>query len=601
MEIENREYKSFDYIKTPLKVTSITTMLIMAFRVFIATIPSLKVLATSSFIDTAIDVFKNGGLNRIYLPLIGIMTLVGLSWLSSMLLAFIKLRLDLKMSEVYRPAIVKKRSRLAYEHIESNETWDLISRVGEDPSLQMSKGFNNILDIVEYVVKILSLLLVIATQVWWVAIVIIAISIPLFTLASKSGKVDYEAFTEAQKHRRRADYLKEVLSSRESVEERALFGYTNSIDKMWFDKFEVARKIEFKAMKRNFIRMKSASIITAFLSMCIALVLLSPVSRGKISVGMYMSLVTATFSLVQQMSWQLSLVMQEYSKNKVYLKDLTVFSSLKEVEGADLLPDTSIQKIPFETIEFKNVYFSYPGTSRNILNGLSMKLSKDKQYAFVGKNGAGKTTITKLLTGLYDNYQGEILINGKDIRDFTQEELKAYFSVVYQDFAKYQVSIKDNVLLGNCGEIVVENEKNALVENALDSMEITEVVNNFPKGIETNLGKLTPDGMDLSGGQWQRVAIARSLVSNAPVHILDEPTASLDPISESRVYKLFGKVSKGRSTILITHRLGAARIADEILVVDEGIIIEQGSHDELIQKNGVYAEMFNAQRSWYNE
>lgn len=601
MKIVNKKYKIIDYIRIPFKIKPITVICIILLRVFVAAIPSLLVLATSSFIDSAIDIFKKGVVSRIYIPLFSIMVLVGFSWVSSMLLEFVKLRLVLGMKEEICTAVVRKRTRLAYKHIENNETWDLIARVGDNPSDQIIKGFDNLLNIIEYLVKIFGLVFLIAAQVWWVAIAIVVISVPLFALASKCGKIDYEAFSEAQKYNRRANYLTSILYSRESVEERSLFGYTNGIDKMWFERYETARKIEYKANKQNFIKMKTASIITALLSMAIALVLLSPVSIGAITVGMYMSLVTASFNLVQQMSWQLSLVMQEYVKNKIYLSDLTAFSCLEEVEGADALTEISMEDVPFESIEFKDVHFSYPGTDRKIINGLSMRLEKNKQYAFVGINGAGKTTLTKLLTGLYDNYAGEILINGKNIRNFTQQQLKAYFSVVYQDFAKYYVSLKDNVLLGSCGKKHRLDEQKELVDNALDSMEMSEVVKKMPKGIETPLGKISEGSIDLSGGQWQRVAIARTLVSNAPIHILDEPTAALDPISESNIYKLFKKVSKGKSTILITHRLGAARIADEILVIDGGDIAERGSHEELINKNGIYKEMFDAQRSWYNE
>lgn len=601
VEIESRNYRVFDYIRIPFEITPITVIIMLFLKVFVAVIPSLQVLVAASFIDTAIDIYNNGGISRIYISLFGIILLIITSWLASTILSFVKLKFNQKMNEVIRLAVIKKRSRLAYQYIENNDTWDLIARVGEDPSNNMVEGFDNLLSIMEYVVKIVSLILVLVVQVWWVAIAVFVIAVVLFKLSSICGKVDYDAFVEAEKHLRKADYLKEVISSRESVEERTLFGYTNSIDEMWFNRFETARKIQFKAMKVNFIKLKAASAITASLSMVIALVLLTPLGKDQITAGMYMSLVTASFSLVQQMSWQLSFVMQEYTKHKMYLKDFTEFSKLEEVDGADSLPDVSIQDMPFESIEFKNVYFAYPGTDRYILNGLSMKLEKGKRYAFVGKNGAGKTTITKLLTGLYDNYKGEILINGKNIRNFTGEQLKAYFSVVYQDFAKYYVSLKDNILLGNCGEIYDYDKEKALVEQALDSMEMTEDVKKLSEGIYTNIGKVSEDSVDLSGGQWQRIAIARTLISKAPICILDEPTAALDPISESRVYKLFAKISKGKSTIFITHRLGAVRIADEILVVDEGVIKERGSHEELLCKKYIYAEMFEAQRSWYNE
>jgi ATP-binding cassette subfamily B protein len=285
VKIESRNYKVWDYIGIPLKIAPITVICMGILRVIVALIPSFQVLAISKFIDTAIDIFKNVSMTRIYIPLFALMILIGFSWVSSVLFYFMRLKLDLKMNQCFRPAVVKKRSRLCYEHIENNDTWDLIARVGEDPSEQIMKGLNNLFNIVEYIVKILGLMLIIDAQVWWVAIAIVAIALPLFALASKSGKVDYEAYSESEKYRRRADYLKEVLSSRESVEERALFGYTKEIDKMWFDRYETARKIEFKAMKGNFIKMKTASIITATISMAIALVLLTPVSKGLILYG----------------------------------------------------------------------------------------------------------------------------------------------------------------------------------------------------------------------------------------------------------------------------------------------------------------------------
>lgn len=600
MIIENRKYKVADYVKIPLKIAPIHVICMILLRFFVAVLPSLLAMATSSFVDTAIDIFSNGEVFRIYPPLFKIIYLIGFSWISSTLLKFIDLKLNLRMNEVMHPAVIKKRSCLAYKHIENNETWELIARIGKDPSEQMINGLHNILDIVEYVVEITSILLLIASHVWWVSIAVVEISTPLFVLAFKSGKIDYEAFTDAEKYRRKADYLKEVLSSRENIEERALFGYTEAINKTWFDRYETARKIEYKTDKKIFIRTTTAGIITTFLSLAIALVLIVPAGNGQISVGLYMSLVTAAFNLIQKMSWQLSFVMKEYSKNKMYLIDFSAFSKLEETHGSDESPDTSVQEMIFESLEFKNVHFTYPRTDRKVLNGLSMKLERGRVYAFVGKNGAGKTTITKLLTGLYDNYEGEILVNGKNLRRFTQQQLKAYFSVVFQDFAKYYVTIMDNVILGNCGEDS-ENDEKALVENVLKSVDMTESIKKMPKGIDTPLGKLTEDGTDLSLGQWQRIAIARNLISKAPVHILDEPTASLDPISERKIYELFRKVSEGKSTILITHRLGAARIADQILVVDEGIIAECGSHDELLQKNGLYSDMFKAQRSWYDE
>lgn len=172
---------------------------------------------------------------------------------------------------------------------------------------------------------------------------------------------------------------------------------------------------------------------------------------------------------------------------------------------------------------------------------------------------------------------------------------------MYQDFAKYFINIKDNVLLGNYGERFASEEQEKRVKKVLKDMNMEDDVNLLKKGIYTLLGKLEEDGVDLSGGQWQKIVLSRTLISNAPFYILDEPTAALDPISESKLYELFSKVSTEKSMFLITHRLGAARICDEIFVIDKGTVIEHGTHEELIESKGTYAEMFEAQRSWYNE
>ena len=221
-------------------------------------------------------------------------------------------------------------------------------------------------------------------------------------------------------------------------------------------------------------------------------------------------------------------------------------------------------------------------------------LFRSKHYALVGKNGAGKSTITKLLTGLYPEYEGEIYVNGKELRSYGMSEIKTIFSVVYQDFARYAVPVRDNILLGD-----VAHMKTADIESIVKKSGIFDIVDGLKKGLDTPLGKIDEEGQEISGGQWQRIAIARSLISQAPVRILDEPTAALDPVMESRIYQEFEKLMQDKTTIFISHRLGSTKMADEILVIDGGKIAERGTHDELINRKGIYANMYKSQRSWY--
>lgn len=596
MLIQSKQYHLLDFIAIPLKNSPIQTILIFLNKVFSALLPSIQVLVTASFVDTAVEIFNgNADKNQIFLPLILIMGIISYQYLSWTLVSIVNLSLTMHLTESFRLSIVEKRSRLEYKHIEHNETWDLINRTCSDPVGRIMDGFNNIMSVLELILYITSILMIIMTQVWWAALLMIVISIPLFLIALKAGKTNYEAGKEADKHNRRANYLGTILTSRDMVEERSLFGYTKDINKKWYEKFELARKISLSVELKNFIRMKSTGILTIVISITIIAVLIPALGSGKVTIGLFMGLVSATLKLVQMISWQLSWITSQLANGKEYLKDLTTFSQLTEQDLAIELPQP-IPDLKVDSIEFQHVTFQYPGNDHCILKDCSFQLKGNLHYAFVGINGAGKTTITKLLTGMYDNYEGDILINGKNLRTFTLPQLKSIFSVVYQDFARYYIPLKDNIKIG---DIQQNNEQD--MQNAIHTIQLDDVVQNLPNGVDTWLGKIMENGIDLSGGEWQRLAIARNIYNKSLVSILDEPTAALDPIAESNLYEMFGKISVGKSTIFITHRLGAAKLADEILVIDNGRVAEQGNHNVLITKNGIYANMFESQKGWYEE
>ena len=593
MKIESREYKLRDFIKIPFAISPGLASLRMIDKIIYALIPALQVLATANFIDAATGIF-NGQVegSKIIFPLVCILLLIAHQYITFALMDLVKSKMDINLTEAFRTAVVEKRAMLEYRHVENNDTWDLIERVGKDPAVRLGGGFDILLRMGDMVIRISSVLLILVAQVWWVALVIMCFSVPLLLLAVKSGKAHYDTSKEAAKHTRRAQYLQSVLTGRDNVEERSLFGYTDALNRRYYEKYLAAYQINMKAQRKRYIRQKTASLITLLLSVLIAGVLIAPLGSGEISVGMFMGFVTATFGLVQMLSWELTYITGELANNREYLRDLSSFANLSETAGAADKP--VFKGIEPQYIEFCNVSFAYPETEGLILKNLNLKLYTKKHYAFVGVNGAGKTTITKLLTGLYDNYTGDILIDGKNLRDFTQAELKAMFSIVYQDFAKYQIRLIDSIGIGNVNGVSEQD-----IVSTIETLGLADVVSKLPKGVQTPLGKIKESGIDLSGGEWQRIAIARSLISGAPIHILDEPTAALDPVAESEVYKLYAKISKGKSTIFITHRLGAARLADEIFVIEDGNVAEHGTHDELISRNGIYAEMFEAQRGWY--
>jgi len=467
-----------------------------------------------------------------------------------------------------------------------------------NPAMSVREGFGAYMQFVVVVTRIVSVLVLIVTHVWWAAIVIFAFSAPMFWLAVKAGRKTYQAARDAEKFNRRTEYIGEVLIGRDAVDERTLFGYGGNVNERWKEQYEKGRILQLKVTAKYFLITKGSTISLVLVTLGVALTLIGPVINGNLSAGMFMGIMAAVFGMVNEIGWQMGHSLEMISRSGEYMKDMTAFLELNETKGALELPDADPPE--FQSLEFRNVRFKYPTGDRYVLDGLSFNLKEGRHYSVVGKNGAGKTTIAKLLTGLYSGYEGEILINGKELREYPPSAIKAIFSVVYQDFAKYYIPLKDNIAVGDTARIDnAAGDMDEKIKSAAEQAGLDEIIKELKDGLDTPLGKILEGGQDISGGEWQHVAIARSLISRAPVKILDEPTAALDPISESRVYSDFERLMRGKTTVFISHRLGSTKLADEILVINDGKITERGTHDEIMALEGEYAEMFESQRGWY--
>jgi ATP-binding cassette subfamily B protein len=628
MKLSNKPHKTFDTLWLVFQASRICFVLHVFLSITHAIMPTAAMaLATANFVDTATAILHGSRPHDdIYLPLILLLLVLGVFTTIGAVTQLVSARISLHLQKKLKPEIVRIHAALDFKHIENADSWELISRVSRDPVKSVMDGFNAFMQFMQIIVCVASVFILIITQVWWAALIIIAFSTPMFWLSLRAGKKNYQAGRDAEKFNRRTDYLGEVLTGRDAVDERTLFGYGEAVNKRWMEQYEAGRMLQLKVNAKMFIITKGASMILALIALLVALTLISPVVSGELSAGMFMGIVAAVFGMIHQLGWQLSGSLENISKVGEYMKDLTGLIGLSA--SPDALNEPDAEPITFDSLEFRNVSFQYPSGDRLILDGLSFSLESGKHYAFVGKNGAGKTTITKLLTGLYSKYEGEIIINGKELREYPASTLKALFSVVYQDFAKYYIPMKDNIMVGDIAGASAEHRGTVLLcshvapnsthdqveantrepspcvptcrlQKAAQLVGLGETISELKYGMDTPLGKVLEDGQDISGGQWQRVAIARSLISRAPVKMLDEPTAALDPISESRVYSEFENLMQGKTTVFISHRLGSTKLADEILVIDDGKIIERGAHDELMEADGQYAEMFEAQRGWY--
>lgn len=592
MFLAKLSYKSFDAVSLAYKSAPISTSLHIILSTSHAILPVAGLaLATANFVDTATAVLQGyANQSSIYIPLaLLLLTLIligALGSVSELFLTHIRLSLKRKLN----PAIVKRHAALDFKHIENAQSWELISRVARNPAESVLDGFGGFISFARIALSVTSFFVLIVTQIWWAALVIVIFAIPMFWLSIWIGKKRYESNRDSEKFNRRTDYLEDVLTSRENIDERSLFEYGDAVAKDWQHQYEAGRILRMLVVFKTDLISKASSLVLVAIALLVALTLINPVINGDLSAGMFMGIVAAVFGIVQDLGWQLSYALERISHSGEYMKDLTAFTALSASE--DALCEADQKPMQFSALEFRNVRFKYPSGENYILDGLSFALESGKHYAFVGKNGAGKTTITKLLTGLYKDYEGEIFINGKELRQYKDGELKALFSVVYQDFARYYISLEDNICFDDF-------DKSIRMAKTLALAGLNKLVSELKNGLATPLGRIKEDGQDISGGQWQGVAIARAIISQAPIKILDEPTAALDPISESRMYQEFEKLMHGKTTIFISHRLGSTKLADEILVIDNGHIIERGTHEKLIADLGAYYTMFEAQKGWY--
>jgi len=419
--------------------------------------------------------------------------------------------------------------------------------------------------------------------------IFVFIIIPIVFMTFKGGKAIYESEKQVSFITRQMNYLSDVLSNREASAERTLFNYSDALNKRYKDAHLYRSNFNTKKLASETLRIKLCNIVMNIFIILIVVSLSRQVSNKLLSVGLFTSILGSMINLTKVISVQVSELFFEFSSHNEYVKDFKKFIELEENKEVF---NHKYEKLKFESLQIKNLYFKYKDSKDYIIKGLNLYLEKGKSYSLVGLNGAGKTTLIKILIGLYRDFEGEILVNGKNIKLYNFNELGRMFSIVSQDYAKYYVSLKDNIAFG---------DHEADINSVIKKLELSDLISDLPNGENSYLGKVYGNGIDISGGQWQRIAIARALYKDAPFIILDEPTSSLSPTAESKIYSNFSKIAKDKTLLMISHRLGSTKISDEIIVLNCGTIAEQGSHEELMRKDNIYAKLFNKQREMYYE
>jgi ATP-binding cassette subfamily B protein len=393
--------------------------------------------------------------------------------------------------------------------------------------------------------------------------------------------------------RRQLDYLRVLSASKEGAKELKLYGLSKFFTHL-FSQLSLGIYQENVALaKRRLLASSMLSLLSTIGYYGSFAFVVYRTATGALTIGQLTFLAGAIAGASSNIQMIFSLF-SSIADQSLFLTDL--FEFFKVRPKIQSKPDALPAPRPIQQgFEFVNVSFSYPGSSRLVLDNLNFRLEPGERIALIGENGQGKTTIVKLLTRLYDPSAGKILLDGVDLREYSIEDLCSQIGVIFQDFMRYEMTAWDNIAVGR----IQEHQNIAKIQVAAEKSLANGVIQRLPLRYEQMLGRRFEGGVDLSGGEWQKLALARAYLRDAQLLILDEPTASLDARSEYAVFQRFAELTTSKMALLISHRFSTVRMSDRILVLDNGKIAEQGSHKQLVALGGLYSGMFDLQAACY--
>lgn len=549
-------------------------VLILLESIISALTDPLIIYATKLSVDSIVG-FVSGGAD--VKPVIFLVLLFAWKELSKFFRNILDIKLEQRLELNLNKSLMNKLSLIAVDEIEKPEFQDKLNQIKDRPHLALIELFNSSILILSTVIKVVGIAFVFfnISGILGISYLIAAIFDILFTFmaVNKMNKM----FENTSRNEREMENVIDILKNKDALYEIKVFKMKN----LFLNRFEKYSSAVFKERLDTTLKSQNYLLLSSVVNIVwMGLVILFIVSKliaKAIGAGDLTAIVTSassTLDMAEDFVYEASTV-----SNNGYIAN-TLFYILsydeRKVEKSSKYGDE---------IEFSHVSFKYPGTQKTVLHDLSFKINKDKVTAIVGENGAGKSTIIKLVAGLYEPTEGSVRISNMNPYSMSNEDISNELSIVFQDFKNYELSLRDNILFGKVGDI---SEDLRLLE--LDKY-----------SEDTNIGKLEEDGVYLSGGENQKLALARAIQKKSDFLIFDEPTASMDPMVEAKMYDNILKVLKSRGAIIITHRLVLSKLADDIIVLGDGRIVERGSHDELMNRGGIYKQMYDEQSGWYKE
>ena len=488
--------------------------------------------------------------------------------------------------------IIKKTSELNLDQLEDAEFYDKLERARQQTTGRVGL-MSNILTQAEDLVVIFTLLAgVVAFEPWLIILLVVSV-VPTIINEIKFSGTSYSLARSWTQERRELDYLRYAGASDVTAKEVKLFGLSNYLADRFKNLSDTYYLMSKKLAKQRagwgslFNVIGTGAYYGAYLLIVVRTV------AGIFSLG-DLTFLSGSFNRLRSKLQGFFTRFTAITESALYLQDYFEFLDLKYSENSEKEKLALPKKIK-KGFEFKNVGFKYPKSEAWVVRNINFELKAGEKLAFVGENGAGKTTLIKLLLRFYEPTEGEILLDDIPVKEYDQTQYQQYFGVIFQDFVKFELTLRENIAMGEIEEI--QNQKR--IDSAAEKSLANEVVSGLPRGYDQQLGKRFKQGKDLSGGQWQKIAIARAYMKDAEVLILDEPTSALDARAETEAFDRFIKLTEGKTAVIISHRFSTVRIADRIMVLKNGAVLEIGTHKELMENDKLYAELFNLQAQGY--
>jgi ATP-binding cassette, subfamily B, bacterial len=489
--------------------------------------------------------------------------------------------------------IIQKAINLDLQFFENPIFYDTLQNARRQADVSALNIVNSTLQMVQQVITLISVVVLLIRFSPWLAVIVFVSAIPSFLSQSQFAERAFRAITRRAPEARLLNYLETLLTGNDTVKEVKLFGLGRPLLKRYQELF-TQFYLEDRAIaeRRTVAGLGWGTLSSLVYYGSYAWIILRTVA-GLITLG-DMTMFLAIFRQSQSSIRTLLDSLNRLYESNLFLDNLMTYL---ELEPALVVPVNGLTApAPIQHgIEFRNVTFSYPGSEVCVLRDINLHIQPGERIALVGLNGAGKTTLIKLLTRLYDPTEGQVLLDGVDLREYDLSSLHQRFGVIFQDYVRYQFTVRENIGFGQVDSL----DDLTRIQDAAERGGAGPIIENMPQGYDTVLGRRWERGLELSGGQWQKIALARAFMRKAEVLVLDEPTSALDAEAEYEVFKRFGELIEDRIAVLISHRFSTVRMADRIAVLSEGKIIELGSHAELIELDGAYARLFNLQAEGY--